>query len=234
MRRVLFFDVETTGVDPQVDHVIEAAGVLWSVEHTAMVAAFSFVVRPDMPTVANPAERINRISPALLDRCGVTPATAWERIGAWFSRADAVVAYNAGFDRSFVERHVEHRPTWICALEDIDWPLAPGGGKLVEILLAHGLGVSHAHRALTDAMNIARLVERVAEMGTAPADLFARAMRPKKIYKALIPRSKNHLAKAAMFRWNPERTMWWRRIAPDDLDALQLPFGVVEVTDAPP
>lgn len=232
MKRVLFFDVETTGVDPQVDHVIEAAGVLWSVEHAATVAAFSFIVRPDVEPVVNPAERVNRIAPALLASCGVRPETAWERIGAWFSRADAVVAYNAGFDRSFVERHVERKATWICALEDIEWPMAASGGKLVEILLAHGLGVSHAHRALTDAMNIARLVERVAEMGTPPAVLLARALRPKKVYKALVPRSKNHLAKAAMFRWNPERTMWWRRISPDDLEGLQLPFGVVEVTDA--
>lgn len=229
MDKVLLYDCETSGTDPQKDHLVEVAGLLWSVHHAAQVAAFSFVVHAPN----NAAAGFNGISPALLLDHGVPREAALQRVEAWFGRADAIVAYNAAFDRSFLPQPIQQLRPWVCAQDDIDWPRNNGSNKLTDIVLAHGLGVSHAHRALVDVMNLARLLERVAEMGHPPGELLSRAMREKRRYKAVTGRfdpALNAKLKAAQFRWDPDRKEWWRRLAVEDVPQLQTtyPFAIVE------
>ncbi len=231
---VLLYDCETNGLDPDKDQVVEVAGLLWSVQHESTVSGFSFCVRAEH----NDAQAVNGIPADMLLSHGVAQAEAWTRVQAWMGRADAVVAHNAGFDRSFARPHlsgVMRDKPWICTQDDVDWPRASKSQQLTDILLAHGLGISHAHRALVDVMNLARLFERVAELGLRPRPLLERAMRPKTRYRALVTFATNQLAKQAGFRWDPAMVYdgmrkpggWWRRIAPEDLAGMKLRFEVV-------
>lgn len=227
--KALIFDVETTGVDHETDEVIEAAGVLFSVDCVAQIAGFSFIMKS---SGSNAAEHVNGISDGLLAAYGISQSEGWKRVVAWMDRADVIVAHNAAFDRAFCLGVAPPKP-WVCTQDDVDWPRAAAGSKLTDIMLAHGLGVSHAHRAMVDCLNIARLFERCHELGHPPDVLLAKAMRPKKTYKALVTFANNALAKQHAFRWHPERKIWWRRIATDDLEAFasSAPFGIQEVTD---
>lgn len=221
---LLIFDVETNGLDPVKDQVIEVAGTLFSVKHCSTVAAFSFCMRAD----GNAAESINGIPAELIKERGLAQADGWYRVKAWMEKADAIVAHNAQFDRGFCPMNMQDVRPWICSQDDIEWPRPASSGSLVAQLLSHGLGVSHAHRALVDTMNIARLFERAAELGSPTADLIEKAMRPKKRYVAVVSYETNALAKTAGFRWDPERKQWWRKLVAEDVAGKQYPFQVRE------
>lgn len=232
LRRVLIVDSETTGLDAKRDYAIEVGCVLWSVEHRSVIEAWSTLIAGPN---GNPAEAINGIpASALTDAADAVVVKV--RLLEFAGRADAIVAHSADFDRAFLAPIADVLP-WICSCNDIEWPGAriaanvePArerpGQSLVALCLAHGLGVSHAHRALTDCLLLARLLERVAEMGHDVEAMLTRGLRPKATFQALVSFDDKDKAKAAGFKWVPETKMWLRRMAVEDAKAL--PFQVRE------
>ena len=180
MKAVLLLDTETTGLTAS-DRVVEVGAVLWSVEHRTTIASYSTLV--DGPS--NAARHINGIPPEALGE-GADESSVWERLGGWLERADALVAHQAEFDRRFTPAGWDQSKPWICSMNDIEWPQATSSKSLVAILLQHGLGVSHAHRALTDCQHIARLLERCHEMGFDVEDMLNQAARPKVMVRAMV------------------------------------------------
>ena len=215
MKTLAILDTETTGLDPAKDTCIEVACVLYSVEHAAPIASFASL----MATTSNDAEAVNRIPVPLLVGAPANDKV-WKYVAALIARADAVVAHRAEFDRSFVPPELRDLKPWICSKFDIPWPLSKPGDGLVHVALAHGVGVMQAHRALTDCDTLARIFQRVAEMGADVPGILARAMRPKSRYVALVSFEDREKAKAAGFQWDGARKQWHRTMARDDVDAL--------------
>lgn len=238
MRTILILDTETTGLDARTDHVIEVGCALWSVEHATLIEAWSEIMRS--PTGVNPAESVNGI-PASALMNAADPITVWPLVADMAALADAIVAHGADFDRGFVPTSIRDMLPWICSCNDIEWPgrkLAGGieptrerpGQSLVALCLAHGLGVSHAHRALTDVLLLARLLERVAELGHNVGSMLSRGLRPKATFVAQVSYDDREKARAAGFRWDAGSRRWLRRMAIDD--AAALPFPTRQALDA--
>lgn len=240
-RHLLLLDTETTGVDDDA-RCVEVAVALFSVEHAATVTAFSSLMRAD----GNAAAAVNGIPEALV-RVAPEPGVAWSRVARLAKDADVIVAHGADFDRRFVpaDDPALVRP-WICSMDDLEWPAgektADGIGKrenLVKLALAHGLGVSHAHRAAVDVDLLARLFARVAELaryGAAP-DLRAmllRGLRPKARFQAVVPFERKDEAKVRGFQWEPETKRWLKTMALDDVTALPFPCQRVGDVDRGP
>ena len=221
--RTVILDVETTGTNPDHDRVIEVGAVLFDLDHVSVVHCFSTIVRSD----TNEAESVNGIPVGLL-RSELAPVgiSAWGPIEAMCETADVIAAHNASFDASITPSKIRMRLPWVCTMEDFVWP-RQSSKSLTAICLAHGVGVSHAHRALTDCMLIARLLERVAEMGGDLPAMFARAMRPKVRVVAMVSFAENQLAKDAGFRWDPNARHWWRSMPDEDRAALGFQSKVV-------
>lgn len=219
MDTVLILDTETTGTAaPPKDRIVEAGAVLWSVRFATTIATYSMLV--EGPT--NPATHINGIPEAALCE-GATEASVWDRLGGFVSHADALVAHSCDFDRQFTPAGWDQGKPWICSMNDIDWPVQSGSRSLTAIMLAHGLGVSHAHRAITDCLHIARLLERCHEMGHDVRDMLVRAARPKARFRAKVSYDDREKARVAGFRWDGEKKIWWRKMAVEDAKALPFP-----------
>ena len=220
MRRILLLDTETSGLDPAVDHLLEVGLVVWSVEHRCILEAGSWILRAP----GNPAEHLNGIPPAILaeGRQREPVVAAVRRLAEGCS---AIVAHNGEFDRLWLP---ELAGSWIDSAWDLDWPRAGADRRLVSLALAHGLAVLDAHRALTDCILLARLLERVGELGHDVAQLLERAVRPKVRVVSLLPYSTDNVAtvKAAGFRWRPESKEWWRMLAAEDVAALPFPAEI--------
>jgi DNA polymerase-3 subunit epsilon len=227
MKLLTIIDLETTGTDPKADRVVEIGAVLWSVEFLSVVAAFSTVVVGE----GNAASAINGIPEGLIPS-GMAADRAWRQVSGWVERSTAIVGHNAdAFDRLFVPAGWDQGKPWIDTMTDVAWPRPSSSRSLVALTLAHGLGVSHAHRALTDCMLIARLFERSAELGGDIPAMLARALRPKGTYVVAdtnFDEARNALAKTAGFRW--EKPHWVRKMA--HADVAGLPFAVRELKDA--
>ncbi len=76
-------------------------------------------------------------------------------------KADGIVAHNASFDRGFVRRLLPDTVwmDWYCSVRQIKWKdYGFENGKLQQLLRAHRIEVTQAHRALDDAKNLARLL----------------------------------------------------------------------------
>jgi DNA polymerase-3 subunit epsilon len=244
VKTIAIIDTETTDVDPAKGHLLEVACVLWSVEHRAVIESRSWLVAGAQE---NPAIAVNGISPELLREARahsrLDVVAALSQLNA---RADALTAWNADFDRQWLSEFDEC--TWFDAMSDLEWPRAASSKKLVEVALAHGVGVVDAHRALTDCLTIARLLERVAldmdriDQGRAEggdpspmpgsfATWLDRALRPKvhvEVADITYAPAKNETYKAHGFTWCPKPIGRWRRKMFVE-DAEKLPFEVVEV-----
>lgn len=224
MDTILILDTETDGTHDGAI-CIEVAACLYSVKHAAPIRSFASLIRAE----SNAAESVNRIAPALL-LDAPEPGPVWNAVARMGRDAGAVVAHNAEFDQRFQRAFIPGCIPWICSMDDLAWPRAtkPAGESLITLALAHGLGVSHAHRAAADVDMLARLFTRTAEMGVDLAAMLARGMRPKALFQALVPFDRKDEAKAEGFKWNElvERA-WARRMAVEDVAAL--PFPVEQV-----
>lgn len=221
IQNILLLDTETDGIDDSA-RCIEVACVLYSVTHAAPIRSYASL----MYASRNAAERVNHI-PSQLLASAPDPDDVWGEVWAMRKAAGAVVAHNADFDYRFVPTEVTEGVPWICSMSDLAWPNADPGSSLINMALAHGLGVATAHRALADCDLLARLLTRVHDMGVDLQAMLARGLRPKATYQALVPYEQNHVAKVAGFKWDGDRKMWKRKMAIDDVGTLT--FKVREV-----
>jgi len=232
MRTLLVFDVETTGLDPTIDRVIEVGYCLWSVEYRSVLETYSTLFTSEVDNKASPFNGIPMellLTAPILDQAyPVACAMVLEAA----SRADAVIAHQADFDREFSERGgfaFAGKP-WICSREDVVWPRSSPRQSLIDTALANGVAVTGAHRAMTDVMLIVRLLESVPDVmiRNMLESALKSAQKPKAHFIAQIAMEQNDEAKKRGFRWNG--ACWTRYMAIED--AAQLPFTVVQEQSA--
>ena len=230
MKTITILDTETNGLDLTQSQCIELGYVRWSVEHRCMQSCRSVL----LDRKSNEAQSVNGIAPELL-RFGVSDREAISVLAEALFDSDAIVAHNAEFDRQalgpLLDAQVE-LPPWICTLEDFIWPEPSDSQSLVNIALAHGVAVVSAHRAIHDCLLLARLLERLgSDVDSALAVALKRAQRPKAKFVSLEPFARKDEVKAAGFRWDNDRRVWWKRMAIED--AAELPFRMRREDESP-
>lgn len=222
---VLIIDTETSGLPPD-GKVIEVGAIFYRVG-LGVINQLSFL----LPGDENPAEKINGISPAAMRSADPDEVSMFcEIVERWGGAADYVTAHNAEFDREMLERSpIDIRSQWLCTCYDFTWPKqTKSGDNLVSLALAHGIGVSSAHRALTDCQLLAALFDRV---GDALPGLIEKAAMPRRWYYAAVSYENRQLAKDAGFRWDRPSKRWIKRLSDDELKELlsEAEFPVFEV-----
>jgi DNA polymerase III alpha subunit (gram-positive type) len=226
---LLIVDIETTTADIETAAIIEIACCLWSVEHRCVLSAYSTLVQSE----TNPAEHVNGISPGVLSFGHASSADrAFASVGHFVAKTDVIAAHNGdGFDRPVLERHACPWTTtkpWLDTM-DLDWPRASSSRALIQVAAAHHVPIGKVHRAMSDVMLVASLLERAAELGDIEA-MIAKGLRPKATYEVAekgFSEERNKKSKDAGFRFDAPTKTWRRRMAKDD--ASSLPFAVKEV-----
>ena len=226
IRRLLILDTETTGFRPEDGAIcIEVGAILFDVPARAVVSQISFL----LPCLDNPARHVNGIDPAL-SAIVPDPTDGIAYLMSMIQTADAVLAHNAAFDQQWFG--LGHLPRidkpWICSMDDIRWPAdrnirnRPG---VKDLALAYGVPVWAAHRALTDCIYLAQVLERVDDLEA----LLISAQQPRKQYRAIVSYDDRQLAKDAGFSWNKDLRAWLRRMT--EAEMMDLRFPVEEVPE---
>ncbi|MDB5533596.1 MAG: polymerase subunit epsilon [Hyphomicrobiales bacterium] len=147
----IILDVETTGLDPAKDEIIEVAMVKFRYSETDEITGVGGVFQSyNEPSIPIPG--------LVTDLTGIThEMVAGHRIDcavleAFVADANIVIAHNAAFDRKFAERLLpifEHKH-WACTQTEIDWRRHGFGGAKLGYLLAEIGHFHNAHRAIDD------------------------------------------------------------------------------------
>ncbi|WP_029082558.1 3'-5' exonuclease [Bradyrhizobium sp. th.b2] len=150
-RTAILLDVETTGLDPARDEIIELGMVKFSYLADGRIGRVIDTFGCfNQPSIAIPAE-ITALT-GITDEMVEGQNLDVERINAFASDAVVVIAHNAGFDRKFMERYAPlftHK-AWACSVSEVEWR-SHGfeGSRLSYLLMKAGL-FHEAHRAVDD------------------------------------------------------------------------------------
>lgn len=218
----LVIDVETTGLDPTHDKIIELATRMFWATYDGDVAA----VGPSRSWLENPGKPLTQ---EVIRLTGLTDADlAGHRIddaavADMMVRADFIVAHNARFDRQFVERRFPHRTgyAWCCSCFDVDWASHGFDGRGLGWLLAQCGRFHRGHRAADDVDATIALLRNILPDGrSALAAMLERAEQPSWIVSAIgSPFETKNALKGRGYRWHAPGRTWQREIRSEDLDA---------------
>jgi len=162
---LVVFDVETTGLDPEADRIVEMGFARF--ENGEFVGSYGTLIYPGM-MIPEEATSIHGISSADVASAPTFPAAL--HMAANLCHNAWPCAYNADFDKGFWLAELQR-----CGIE-APWPIADpsclwldplvwvrnqngwGGNKLVDVAERHSVALENAHRATDDAVSAGRIL----------------------------------------------------------------------------
>ncbi|MGH7022036.1 MAG: 3'-5' exonuclease [Caulobacteraceae bacterium] len=235
-RMGLFVDVETTGLDPAHDEIIELAMVPFTYGLDGRVfeigEAFNRLREPSKP-IPPETTALTGIDDAMVAGQTIDPA----EVAAFAAPAALVIAHNAAFDRRFLERLCETFTTkpWACSMTQIDWAQEGREGVKLAYLISDAGFFYDRHRAVHDCLAAIELLARPLPRSGAPAmvKLLERARTPTwRIWAENSPFDLKNILKTRGYRWNAEGSgaprAWYIDVAEGDRDA-ELTFLKTEI-----
>jgi DNA polymerase-3 subunit epsilon len=162
LRTAIFLDLETTGLDPTKDEIIEIAlvpfiygranGRIYKVKK-----AFQGLRQPSIP-IPDKITELTGIDDTMVAGKTVDPAD----VSAFIVGAGLVIAHNARFDRPFAERFCPAfaNAAWACSLSQVPWQEEGFAGTRLEYLAMSSGFFYDTHRAADDCYAAIELLAR--------------------------------------------------------------------------
>ena len=219
VRTGVVVDVETTGLDPRAEVIIELA-----------IRPFSFDDDGIIVGVGDPLVwKEDPLQPLPPEISALTGLNDFDLMGMSIDEraathvllnADLIIAHNASFDRPFVEKRLPLSAIqpWACSCSEIDWRAAGFDGRGLGWLAAQAGWFFDAHRAGNDVDAVIALLGREAPDGrTLLAALLENSAQPTfKIDAVGANYAMKDRLKERGYRWNCRDRFWWIEVAEDD------------------
>lgn len=223
LKRGVFLDVETTGIDSRYDELIELAMVPFEYSDDGRV----FTVSEAFTGLRDPGRPL---SPFIRELTGLNDdllrgkEIAIEEVRSFLDGVSLVVAHNAGFDRPFFEKtfpELEPLP-WACSVKEVPWSDLGVEGRKLEYI-AYRCGVFFdGHRAEVDCqVGIHVLATDWRGNGqTALSSLLRSVERVEaRLWAIKSPFESKDLLKARGYRFDGKRKVWHLDLPAEKLDA---------------
>jgi DNA polymerase-3 subunit epsilon len=206
-KRAVIVDVETTGLDPAADEILELAMLSFDYSmdggFVCPVESFERLRDPGRPI---PAEVT--VLTGITDQMVAGASIDSSEVAAFVGQAALVIAHNAQFDRRFCERlfPIFTEKPWACSFREVGW--ADEGfesARLSQLASAYGLFFD-GHRALNDCEAAVELLGRPLPRSgrTAISALLESARRPRwRIRAEGAPFALRDFLKRRGYRWEP-------------------------------
>jgi DNA polymerase-3 subunit epsilon len=218
LARAAVVDTETTGLNLEVDAIIEFAMVVFEYDKATgqayrILAVFDELEDPGMP-IPPASTAVHGITDAMVAGKRIDDA----RVAQLLEAVDLVIAHNAQFDRPFLEERlpVFRALPWACSLKQIAWAEESMASAKLEYL-AYRLGFFfEAHRAQADCLALLELLQKPLPVSgrLALSCMLERAhARDFRVYAVRAPFDSKDLLKARSYRWDADRRCWHRTLA---------------------
>ncbi len=160
----LIVDVETTGLDPLKDEILELGALLFSYNRKTRlsIGIKETYVGLREPTIPIPASSSRVHGLKIKDVQGKSLDD--EKILQLFNNADFLIAHNASFDRKFIQKMYPEigKKNWYCSMNGIEWKNYGHSSKgLQNLLVDHKIKVENSHRGLDDAIAVYYLLQQM-------------------------------------------------------------------------
>lgn len=225
MSYVLGIDVETTGLDPETDHIIEVGAVLWDWMKKTPVMMISSLIH--QPHVKIPKE-ITELTGITDNDClmfGVPPAKVFYQVKLLANmQTSFLMMHNAKFDMSFISKWLKLDIPVIDTL--VDLPLDPRFHKrkdLLSLSATHGFLNPFSHRAVFDVLTMLKIASHYDF-----EEILKRVNSPTVTLIADVSYSDKDMAKRAGFMWNPDKRNWFKTVKKIDVIDTVWDFPVFE------
>jgi DNA polymerase-3 subunit epsilon len=227
LRTAMMVDLETTGLDPIQDEIIEIGVCPFTYSPDGRIfeilPAFHRLRQPSKP-LPDTIKRLTGLRDEDLAGRHVDP----DEVAAFIAPADIVIAHNAAFDRVFLERFCDaaRGKPWACSMSQAPW-LEEGFESVRLTSIAAGFGLFHdAHRAVNDCeLAVELLSRRLPGSGRLALDLILEAARRTtvRVYADAAPFSIKDRLKERGYRWSGEGgsrpRLWYRDVDSETAEA---------------
>jgi DNA polymerase III subunit epsilon len=220
--KVCFLDLETTGLDTSNDKIIEIAVKIAAInkESGQLVGVLDNYQSFQDPEelIKDSITKINGISNEMVQDQSIN----WDTVKNIINQSDIIVAHNAVFDRSFMDRYLplSNDKIWACSVNDIDWSNRGFSISKQEILcIWHGF-YFESHRAMSDVDALINLVSHESYKSNTPiGELINNAYTT--VYKISAnnsPYETKDILKARGYHWNGEAKYWFKIISFEEIE----------------
>lgn len=227
VRTGVVLDIETTGLDPAVDEIIELGMLKFTFASDGrifkVINEFSALRQPTMPIPAD-VTKLTGITNEMVAGNTIDPAG----IASFIDDAVLVIAHEARFDRPFCEKLFPAFASkyWACSNTQVEW-LARGHGGTKLTYLLNDFGYFYdGHRAIDDCHAVLEVLSNVlpGAAGSSFGTLLTNARRASvRIWAEGAPFEHKDALRARGYRWwdgsNGCPRAWWKDVVEDALEA---------------
>lgn len=166
--KAAFVDVETTGLDPTTEEIVELSIMLFAYDKGngkifGVLEEYTGRREPSKP-IPKEAYKIHGIT----DKEVKGKQLEYNRIESLIQKAEFLVAHNASFDREFVSNlyPFANQKQWRCSMGGVAWrKYGYKSAALQNLLQDHKIKVPQAHRANLDIEAALLLLSQISEQG---------------------------------------------------------------------
>lgn len=199
-------DFETTSVDAETCSPTEVGIALWDPERNKLVETISQLIWvPEEDAITNQA--ITGIDQEMVTQYGWRLSDIRSMLVSRLDDADYLMAHNAMFDRTILNRIISTNKPWIDTMTDIPYPEHIKTRSLPYLAVEHGFMNPFMHRALFDVMAMIK----VASMYDFK-EILKYAHSPTIWIRASVSFDDKQFAKDRYFIWDPTNKFWVKQI----------------------
>ena len=218
--KLLGIDIETTGLSPDKDSIIEVGAVLWDSERNKPLIIMNEFVQAGVPIPPFITD-LTGITQSDLDAYGKSKEAVIAMLKPLIDQADYIVGHNIkDFDAPFMAKNFGiNLPNILDTRVDIKFPKGTKSKALNVLLGEHEILNYFPHRAFSDALCTLKLLSKYDL-----TKVISRSTAKTLTIQAVVSYADKDLAKERGFHWKGDRKQWLIDLKEDEYNPEEYNF----------